>query len=66
MKKHRFTQQQETEIKVPVKTRCSHCDKKIVRDYYDLVKYSIKDMEFCSKECYDSYIKEMEELLKCQ
>jgi bacterioferritin-associated ferredoxin len=30
--KRRFTQQ-EVEIKVPVKTKCGHCNKKITRDY---------------------------------
>ena len=64
--KRRFTQQQETEIKFPVKTKCSHCNKRITRDYYDIVKYQIKDLEFCSEECYKAYIQEMEELLKCQ
>lgn len=66
MKRKFTTQQQETEIKVPVKTKCSHCNKKITRDYYDIVKYQIKDLEFCSEKCYKAYIQEMEELLKCQ
>lgn len=62
----RNTTTYETEIKIPVKTKCSHCNKRITRDYYDIVKYQIKDMEFCSEECYKAYIKEMEELLECQ
>lgn len=61
----KFTQQ-ETEIKVPVKTRCAYCDKRIVRDYYDLVKYQIKNLEFCSESCYKAYIKKIEEELQCQ
>ena len=62
----RNTTTYETEIKVLVKTKCSHCNKKITRDYYDIVKYQIKDLEFCSEACYKAYIKKIEEELQCQ
>lgn len=65
MKSKKFTHE-ETEIKIPVKTNCAYCNKRIIRDYYDIVRYQIKDLEFCSEECFKKYIKKIEEELQCR
>ena len=66
-KKKKQKELHETEIKVPVRIQCGRCGKRILRDYYDIVKYQIGGQEFCSKECYEKYLNEIEGgIKKCQ
>jgi hypothetical protein len=44
------------EIKFPVRKICGHCGKRMTRDYFDIVKYKLGDIEFCSNECYANYV----------
>lgn len=46
----------ESTIKFPVRKLCAECNKHITRDLYDLPKYEFQGKEFCSHQCYASYI----------
>lgn len=46
----------DAEIKFPVRKICAHCGKKMIRDYFDIVKYQLNGLEFCSQQCYANYV----------
>ena len=46
----------EAEIKFPVRKICAHCGKRMTRDYFDIPKYQLDNLEFCSQQCYSNYI----------